>query len=173
MFGRSSVSPDGKLLASGGRPHRPRLGDGHRQELYTLTGHTKPIIALVFTSDGKLLVSAASDEKSLHVWNMTTGKETRVIADLGNDVPVLAAVPGGQQVAAWVASAQVNLIDVTTGKTVLTFEAHDKPTLITCLAFTSDGSMAAIGGQDGKVRLWNVATKRSSATTSSPRLPTP
>ena len=114
---------------------------------------------MIFTSDSKLLVSNALDERLLKVWDMATGKEARTIADLGNDMPIFAALPGGKRVAAWVAAAQVDVIDVIEGKSVASFTAHNNPSNITCLAFTSDGSMAAIGVNNGTVRLWDVATK--------------
>ncbi len=36
---------------------------------------------------------------------------------------------------------------------------HERPQQVTCLSFSNDGAVAALGCQDGSVRLWSVTKK--------------
>ena len=59
----------------------------------------------------------------------------------------------------WAATANIEVYDLTEGKQLLTYPGFDKASTITSLAFSLDGEVAALGGTDGVVRLWDVLKK--------------
>ena len=67
-----AISPDGKRIASGERYKKVRLLDSGAKEIRTLEGHNADIIALSFTTDGRLLMSFAKDG-GIHSWEANTG----------------------------------------------------------------------------------------------------
>jgi WD40 repeat protein len=58
-------------------------------------------------------------------------------------------------VIAWVANSIIEVYDIATGAQVSSRSAHERR--ITSLTFSADGSMAAMGGEDGSVRVIGVA----------------
>ena len=117
---------------------------------------------MAFTLDGKYLVSTAKDERIYKVWNCLTGKEKARVLDPGpsSDVPLLTILPGGRQVVAWVAPSLLEFYDLHTGKLADSWNVDDDLKSVGCLAFSLDGSTAAVGASDGKVRLWDLAKKK-------------
>ena len=158
-----AVSPDGKLIASGSSDRTVRVWEAATgKELYILIGHTDPITAVAFLSDSKSLVSTAED-KVLKVWSMANGKELRTIRDPGpsNEVPVLQALPDGKSVAAWVATALVETYDAAAGKQVMEPRCrcmNGRSRSPACRSAPM-ATVAALGCQDGSVRLWSVSKK--------------
>lgn len=77
---RPIFSPDGLLLATGDRKdhavvlHHTSTG----KVVHRLTGHTKPVLQLAFTSDGKTLVSG-SEDRTVRVWDPAAGKVRNVL----------------------------------------------------------------------------------------------
>ena len=77
-------SPDGTLLATGGRDHLIRLwyvqkaiSDGaadRRKSLVTLDGHEKPIMSVAFNPTGTLLASGSGDN-TLCLWAVGEGED--------------------------------------------------------------------------------------------------
>jgi WD40 repeat protein len=53
----------------------------------TLTGHKGGVTSVAFAPDGKLLVSG-SEDNTVWVWDVQTGKSVRTLAALRGDVPV-------------------------------------------------------------------------------------
>jgi WD40 repeat protein len=88
-----AISPDGKLIATCGNDHRARLwslADG--KPALDLPGHAKPVYRVLFTPDGKHLLSA--DLMGLVIqWDVRTGKEARRL-----DASKLHLYEGGQGV---------------------------------------------------------------------------
>jgi WD40 repeat protein len=154
-----AVSPDGQLMASGSADRAIRLWEmATGKELFTLTGHMDQVTALAFTPDSKTLVSA-SDDRQLKIWNTETGKEIRTIRDKSptNSVPVLTVSPDGKQILVWVFSTVLETYDLATGAQVISWSGHDRT--LTALAFSADGELAAMGVEDGTVRIWQVAKR--------------
>lgn len=71
-----SISPDGKLLASGGGEGYREAGElkiwdlSSRNELIGLAAHNKPIRVVAFSPDGKLLATGSEDQ-TVKIWSTT------------------------------------------------------------------------------------------------------
>ena len=59
-----AFSPDGALMASGGRDNAIRVWDvDSARELMTLSAHRRPVLALDFNPAGTMLASGAGDNQ--------------------------------------------------------------------------------------------------------------
>ena len=133
-----------------GRRHGPAVGHGDGRELFVLKGHTAAITALAFTPDGKYLVTTAED-KTMQVWDCATGKEKLAITDPApsSDVPVLAVTPDGKRRRLG-GAGPLEFYDLNTGKQTDSANVDDGLKPVGCLAFSLDGSTAAVGrGRQG------------------------
>src|SRR5262245_12821226 len=111
------------------------------------------VMALVFSPDGKLLVSA-SDSSPVRVWDADTGKLVRSFTHC----PAIAFSPDGKLLAgASVFDPTVYLWDIASGKEVRTFQDRTLSTSDT-LAFSPDGKTLASGHAFGITCLWDSAT---------------
>src|SRR5262249_51449950 len=153
-----ALSRDGKLMATGGVDRTVKVWDAATgAEKFTLTGHGETITALAFTPDGKPLVSAS--EGQLKVWDTANGKEVRTITDIGaKQVPVVTVTEDNKRIVAWVANTIIESYKVEDGSQIDSWSAHSSN--VTCLAFSADGTMAALGTQEGLVRVWDVINKK-------------
>jgi WD40 repeat protein len=178
-FGKVAISPDGRTLASDGGGAL-KLWDvpRHRQAVAVLAGHTGKVNAVALTRDGKLLASAGNDTTA-RLWDVATGK-TRTVLPHSQPVRAVAFSPDGQTLATGSSelvggkpAGIICLWETATGRKRATLRGHIDP--VTCLAFSPDGKTLAAAGEGllkpgpkggapivkkGRVRLWDVATRR-------------
>jgi WD40 repeat protein len=74
----TAFSPDGKLLAGnlGNEINIWNAQTGRREQV--LRGHTAPVSTVLFSVDGKVLISGSHD-KTIKVWDLQTGKVLKTL----------------------------------------------------------------------------------------------
>jgi WD40 repeat protein/tetratricopeptide (TPR) repeat protein len=147
--------------------------EGSPQLMLDTGGHTALIKGLIFTPDGKQLVSAG-DDKVIRVWDKETGSIVRTIRGQVGPGPegriyALALSPEGRWLATggWMAPGRgvrdkeigdIRLYDFATGNLVALLRGHTDG--VNSLAFSADGKLLISGSGDGTAILWDVANRR-------------
>ena len=153
-----AFSPDGRHLASGGEDHTVRLWDlEHPRRSIVLRGHPDIVIALAFSHDGRFLVSSSLLDYEVRLWDVATG-ESRVGVDLppqSNLVTCMGFGPDGSTLLLGTNRGKVCFRNFATHNDMATLEAHVG--WVKSLALTSDGKTLVTGGNDGFLRVWDVA----------------
>lgn len=137
-------------------------------------GHMARIQEILFTSDGRYVVSASHD-MTVRIWDAATAELVRVIrsytksgdedkiygAALSRDTRCLAI--GGYFPSASDESNSIRLIDFRTGKVrgLLRGHALGKGNLITGLAFSPKGNTLISAGGDKTARIWDIDTQKT------------
>ena len=167
-----AFNKDGTLLASGSRGKQGFSSwvdaDVHVWDVstgrvkFTLEGHSDSVRSVAFSPDSNT-VASGSDDDSVILWDVTTGKRKSI---LGNRFQSVAYSPDGRTIAAGSVEGTVRLWDAISGVPKTTLKGHigrvdsvafnEKGTL---LASGSTGRYHHGGGWSGtKVLLWDVAS---------------
>ena len=100
--------------------------------------HGSGVRVVAFSPDGAQVLSGGYD-KSLKLWDATTGRLLRSFEGHSDEVTSVAFSPG-------------------TGRLIGTFEGHSGG--VTSVAFSPDGTRVVSGSRDKTLKLWDVATGR-------------
>ena len=129
-------------------------------------GHTASVHKVLFTPDGKELITVSND-KTIRIWDAATGEVLRVLRPpigIGSEGKLYAAAlsPDGKTLAVGGFTTDdrrvVNIyqISLATGSLERILRGHVNS--IAALAFSPDGKRLASGSGDKTARLWNIAT---------------
>jgi len=160
----AALSPDEDTFAAGGYDRVVRVYDFSTGELiHRLAGHQRPVRSVAFSADGKLIVSG-SDDMTVRVWVVDTGKCFRVFhAPRREAAKHVALSPQGRLVAAAGRFPNVVVWDVARGMRVSECgrghrEYGPAASAVACDPTTTD---VATGFEDGMIGVWDVKTGRA------------
>jgi len=111
--------------------------------------------------DGNLFAAGCSD-RTVRIWDTTTGKETLRLPGLADDVPCVAFSPDGKRIATASAGGALTVWEATGGREAITLSGHGDAVL--AVAFGPDGQHIVSGSKDQTVKVWDLATGKESQT---------
>ena len=144
-------SPDGTRIAAGGNFTGGIWDVGSAQEVLALNGGLTRINDLVFSPDGKRLVSAGY-KHDVQIWNAATGDLLQTLSSHTEAVTGVAYSPDGSQIASSSFDGTVRLWDAQTGKLLLTLDGAAQG--VGAVAFSPDGTRLAAENYDGTTRVY-------------------
>ena len=130
-----------------------------KPEIFAQLGHTHNIRSVAFSPYGRYIVSGSFD-KTIRLWNASTGREVRTITGHTDEVSSVAFSPDGRYIASgsWGETVNVKLWETSTGREIRTLAGHTD--YVESVAFSPDGRYVASGSRDKTVKLWDATTGR-------------
>jgi WD40 repeat protein len=163
-FGWSVKELDGQLRVPDGASFL-RVRHAHTHEspalVRDLAGHTGWVMACAVTPDGRHVVSA-SEDKTLKVWELATGRALATFEGHTGEVRACAVTPDGRHVVSASQDQTLKIWELATGRALATLEGHTGE--VTACVVTPDGRHVVSASMDKMLEVWELATGRALAT---------
>jgi len=93
-------------------------------------------------------------DKTIRLWEVTTGKELRRFEGHSSWVTSVAFSPDGRYILSGSKDKTLKLWEVSTGRELRRFEGHSDS--VNSVAFSPDGRYILSGSSDSTIRLWEL-----------------
>jgi WD40 repeat protein len=123
--------------------------------IHTLKGHNGTVRSVCFSADGKLL-SSASNDKTVGVWETTSGRKLHMLQGHTRSVNDAVISANGTKLASASNDKTVRLWDVDSGRGLFVLKGHAD--WVMAVAFSQDASLLATAASDKMVCLWDATT---------------
>lgn len=124
--------------------------------VYTLTGHLDWVSCVVFSPDREILASSSND-KTIRLWNVKTGKLIRTLNGHSHTVKSIAISPDKQTIASGGYGSydrNIQIWNLKTGQNNTTLTGHLYS--VNCVALSPDGQTLASGSNNNTIKLWDL-----------------
>ena len=120
-----------------------------------LLGHTSDVYHVTVTPDGAKIISA-SEDKTIRVWDASTGSELQVLEGHTERAKSVTVTPDGSKIISASGDKTIRVWDASTGKELHILEGHTGS--VHSVAVTPDGSKIISASGDRTVRVWDATT---------------
>ncbi len=153
-----ALSPDGRLVATGGRDRRVKLWDAATGQLVrTLDGHQGIVHAVAFSPDGRLLASAGRDEV-VRVWTVDSWQPRWVLRGHSDGVRSVVFAPDNQTLLSAGEDRTVRTWNLASGTERSELRITDD-FKIEQMALSPNGDVVVACGFSSKMRRWKLAPR--------------
>jgi WD40 repeat protein len=157
-------APDGKLLARTGSEGFVYLVDARSGEKLRRVGEQGDMPRFAFSPDGRMLGVESAQERSVRLWDATTGKLVNTLLEPFSPAFARDPVERGTGLAfshdgKWLAASHdhsVRILDARTGRHLQSVFGHEAP--IRGLHFAPNGQWLTTSADDGTMFVWDSAT---------------
>jgi eukaryotic-like serine/threonine-protein kinase len=118
--------------------------------------HSNVIRSLAWLVDGKRIVSVSS-EKTVHVWEATTGKKQQIYPDASDAARLVARSADGSLIATAGSDALIRVWNFTTNQLIGTYRGHQGQ-IVNAIAWSPAQQLLASAATDGTVHVWDANT---------------
>ncbi|MEM7065214.1 MAG: NB-ARC domain-containing protein [Cyanobacteria bacterium P01_B01_bin.77] len=168
----ADFSPDSTFLATGIDDKICLWQTTEGKALETFQGHSGWVVSLAFSVSTTLplnipqgahpagqpftILASASHDRTVRLWNVTTGQCLKTLRGHRDWVQVVAFSPCGDYLASGSYDQTIRVWDMQTGDCLQTLVGHDSRIL--WVKFLTDGKRLLSAGEDKTVRLWDIQT---------------
>ena len=151
-----AMAPDGSAVAVAYADGRLRLldGEGSRDRRLIKGRGGAPVVGLVFSANGRLLVAVGRDSAA-EFWSVETGERRWVMHGHEHALRSVATSADGSVVATAGDETRVMLWDGTTGKLKRIVGGHTD--FVNSVSLSPTGQLGASGDADARVLVWSVS----------------
>lgn len=151
----ADVSPDGKLIASGGGMIHVSLWEAESGSELAQLASQGSVTAVRFSPSGQLLAGAVRYD-SLMIWDVATRQVRAEISGFGTRIYDFAFSQDGTRIALAGRENGLTVYDARTGVPEMAMPGYGQ--FISQVAWSSDGKTLASSSWDGDVRAWDATT---------------
>lgn len=155
-------SPDGRMVAAGGRDAVARIWDLETgEQVAEYRGHSDPIYALAWSPDGTCLASAGRG-KAVHLWDVESGEALLTYYGHEQSVYGLAWSPDGKYIASGGSDKVLQVWDANSAELLFT-PVHPWASTVYAVAWSPQGTHLAAAGDGVAVYQWKQDEDRGNA----------
>ncbi|MEW6366952.1 MAG: TIR domain-containing protein [Acidobacteriota bacterium] len=152
------VTLDGTRVVSGGSDRTMRVWNTLNGScLMSRGGFAGSVAVMAATPDGRYAVTAASTDKHVRVWDLSTGEPRHLIHWSGSVIHSLAVTADGGLAVAGCTDGSVNLLELEGGRVLPLYQHGDR---VSAVAVTPDGARVLSGSFGHTIRVWDRASRR-------------
>jgi WD40 repeat protein len=152
-----AISADAKTVATGGDSLVCLWEASTGKRIQQFAGHEGQIGKILFSPDGKFLVSFGYDA-TVRCWELASGKEINRWSNISASAAAIAISPNGKAIVVGAEATIAEFLDCKTNRKLGSLGPATCST--TCLAYSPDGTILFTGHENGTIQLWDTQTNK-------------